>query len=598
MALQAVPLDSLRCWVQNSSHGRQLSKGALAVIVTSFIARRIYHNVKKRRNKKKMQKKREELAARKKNLEERLFVNGSLMTSEREAIVSTDIKILLDDLRSGKLQPLQVLEAYQAKALLADKDINAVCDFITEATAWAKALSEIPEEERGPLFGLPISVKECFYVKGYDCTIGLAQFIGKPAQEDSVFVQALKDLHAIPFCLTNIPQTMVSYSCSNPVYGNTANPHDLTRTPGGSSGGEAALIGAGGSILGIGSDVGGSLRIPAHFSGVCGLKPSSGRIYESGRRGAQGSGGLILRTGLYSVAGFMSSSVAGLEVGMKALLQESSKMASLDWRVAPVNWSEEKFKPGRKLKIGYYLDDGIFPPTPGIVRGVKEVVELLATAGHEVVPWTPPNLIDIFEVFTNFLLADKGHFFLKTMNDEVIDQAIEINAMNYKTPLKIKKVVAFLISFVSLKLSKFWAAGVQLSREQWMENAKKDRMIYELMQAWENNGFDVILCPAFSMPACPPSYCSRLLPAASYTSVYNLVGCPAGILPVTKENSSDQAGLADYPVNTDLCHRFARDATLGAEGCPIGVQVVGRHFQEELVLHAMGLIEELVKAAN
>eukprot|EP00091_Calanus_sinicus_P017898 TRINITY_DN3900_c0_g1_i1.p1 TRINITY_DN3900_c0_g1~~TRINITY_DN3900_c0_g1_i1.p1 ORF type:complete len:317 (+),score=87.20 TRINITY_DN3900_c0_g1_i1:100-951(+) len=279
---------------------------------------------------------------------------------------------------------------------------------------------------------------------------------------------------------------MVSYSCSNPVYGNTANPHDLTRTPGGSSGGEAALIGAGGSILGIGSDVGGSLRIPAHFSGVCGLKPSIGRIYEAGRRGAQGSGGLIVRTGLYSVAGFMSSSVAGLEVGMKALLQESRKMASLDWRVAPVNWNEGQFKPGRKLKIGYYLDDGIFPPTPGIVRGVNEVVELLASAGHEVVPWTPPNLMDIFEVFTNFLLADKGHFFLKTMGDEVIDQAIEINAMNYKTPLKIKKVVSFLISFVSLKLSKFWSGGAMLSREQWVENAKKDRLIYELMQAWEN----------------------------------------------------------------------------------------------------------------
>merc|ERR1711892_124429 len=589
MALQAIPFCYLKTWVENSPHGKQMTKGAVAVIVTSFVVKKIYQQIKRNRNKDKMKKKRAELAARRKNLEEKLGTNGTLVTPEREAIVSEDVKILLEDLCSGKLNPVVVLEAFQAKALLVDKDINAVCDFILEASDWANALSEIPEEERGPLFGLPISVKECFYVKGYDCTIGLAQFIGKPAQEDSVFVQALKDLHAIPFCLTNIPQTTVSYSCSNPVYGNTANPHDLTRTPGGSSGGEAALIGAGGSILGIGSDVGGSLRI---------LAPFSGRIYESGRRGAQGSGGLILRTGLYSVAGFMSSSVAGLEVGMKALLQESSKMASLDWRVAPVNWSEEKFKPGRKLKIGYYLDDGIFPPTPGIVRGVKEVVELLATAGHEVVPWTPPNLIDIFEVFTNFLLADKGHFFLKTMNDEVIDQAIEINAMNYKTPLKIKKVVAFLISFVSLKLSKFWAAGVQLSREQWTENAKKDRMIYELMQAWENNGFDVILCPAFSMPACPPSYCSRLLPAASYTSVYNLVGCPAGILPVTKENSSDQAGLADYPVNTDLCHRFARDATLGAEGCPIGVQVVGRHFQEELVLHAMGLIEELVKAAN
>jgi len=598
MALQAIPFYHLKRLVMDSPHGRPLTKGAAAVIVTSFIVRRIYLHIRKRKNKEKTKRKKAELATRKKNLEEKLLMNGTLVTSQREAIVSKDVKTLLEDLRAGKLMPSEVLEAYQAKALLVDKDINAVCDYILEASEWANDLAQIPEGERGPLYGLPISVKECFYVKGYDCTIGLAQFIGKPAQDDSVFVRALKDLHAIPFCLTNIPQTMVSYSCSNPVYGNTGNPHDLTRTPGGSSGGEAALIGAGGSILGIGSDVGGSLRIPAHFSGVCGLKPSSGRIYESGRRGAVGAGALTVRTGLYSVAGFMSSSVAGLEVGMKALLQESSKMAALDWRVAPLNWSEEKFKPGRKLKIGYYLDDEIFPPTPGIVRGVKEVVELLKSAGHEVVPWTPPHLMDLFDVFTNFLLADKGHFFLKTMRDEEIDDSIAINAMNFKTPLKIKKIIASLIGLVSFKLSKFWNAGVQLSREQWIENAKKDRMIYELMAAWESKGFDVIICPAFSIPACPPWYCSRLLPAASYTSVYNLVGCPAGILPVTKENAADQAGLVDYPISTDLCHRLARNATIGAEGCPIGVQVVGRHFQEEMVLHAMGLIEELVKSSD
>jgi len=588
----------LRNWVKGSSPGRKLSKGALAIIVTSFIARRIYQNVKRKRNKRKMEKKRQEVAARKKNLEERLYVNGSLMTPEREAIISKDIKVLLEELCSGQLDPLQVLEAYQAKALLADKDINAVCDFITEATSWAKSLKDIPEKERGALFGLPISVKECFYVKGYDCTIGLAQYIGKPAQEDCSFVRALKDLHAIPFCLTNIPQTMVSYSCSNPVYGNTANPHDHTRTPGGSSGGEAALIGAGGSILGIGSDVGGSLRIPAHFSGVCGLKPSLGRIYESGRRGAVGSGGLILRTGIYSVAGFMSSSVAGLEVGMRALLQDSSKMAAQDWRVAPLNWNEGQFNPGRKLKVGYYLDDGVFPPTPGLARAVKEVVDLLASAGHEVVPWTPPNLMDIYELGANFLLADKGHFFLKTMRDEVIDESMETLATIYKIPVRIKKVFAFLISFVSLKMNKLWSSGMVTTQEQWVANAKKDRLIYELTHSWETNGFDVVLSPAFAMPACPPSYCSKLLPATSYTAVYNLVGCPAGILPVTKESAGDQAALAQYPVNDDLCHRFVRNATLGAEGCPIGIQVVGRHFQEEMVLHAMAIIEDLVSAAN
>ena len=135
-----------------------------------------------------------------------------------------------------------------------------------------------------------MSTKECFYVAGYDSTMGLAQLIDRPATQDGSFVVGMKEQHAVPFCLTNIPQTMVSWSCSNPVYGNTLNPHDHSRTPGGSSGGEAALIAGGGSVLGLGSDIGGSLRIPAHFSGTCGLKPTNGRLYEDGRRGAVGAG--------------------------------------------------------------------------------------------------------------------------------------------------------------------------------------------------------------------------------------------------------------------------------------------------------------------
>ena len=98
--------------------------------------------------------------------------------------------------------------------------------------------------------------------------------------------QRMKELGAVPFCLTNVPQTMNTYACSNPVFGLTTHPMDKTRTPGGSSGGEGALIGAGGSILGLGSDIGGSLRVPAHFCGLAALKPTTGRIFQRGRRKA------------------------------------------------------------------------------------------------------------------------------------------------------------------------------------------------------------------------------------------------------------------------------------------------------------------------
>ena len=170
-------------------------------------------------------------------------VDGILLTSERENILKKDIATLLEELRTGVLKPVEVLEAYQAKSLVVDRDINAVCDYILEARDWALDLENTPVDERRALYGLPISVKvylidarmgnvsyqECFYVAGYDSTIGLAQHIGRPQPADCSFVSGVKELHALPFCLTNIPQTMLSWSCSNPVYGNTANPHDKTR---------------------------------------------------------------------------------------------------------------------------------------------------------------------------------------------------------------------------------------------------------------------------------------------------------------------------------------------------------------------------------
>ena len=279
--------------------------------------------------------------------------------------------------------------------------------------------------------------QECFYVAGHDATLGLAQYLANPAVRDSSFVSAIKELHAVPFCLTNVPQTMISFGCSNPVYGTTANPHDLTRTPGGSSGGEAALIAAGGSVLGLGSDVGGSLRVPAHFSGVCGLKPTNGRLYEDGRRGGQGADMPSLRCGIYSVSGFMSRDVAGLEVGMKSLLQTSRRMSARDWRVAPVNWDESLHSPGRKLRLAYYQDSS-FPATPAVERGLQEVVSLLREAGHHVEAWTPLDVGQTFSLVYDFLLADKGSEFMKKMKFEVIDQSIESNNRALSIPVPIR----------------------------------------------------------------------------------------------------------------------------------------------------------------
>jgi len=577
-----------------SCQNTKVRYGVASIIVGYLILKKIHKKVRNLQNQRKIKDKRSHLAQKKKNLEESLLISGVLLTDERKDILSKNIEELQSDLKCGKLKPIEVLQAYQAKAIKVDKDTNAVCDFILEASDRAKALEKIPEKDRGPLYGIPISVKECFYIGGYDSTVGLAQYVGKPVQEDCSFVAGIKELHGVPFCITNIPQTMLSWSCSNPVYGNTANPHDKTRTPGGSSGGEAALIASGGSILGLGSDVGGSLRIPAHFCGICGLKPTNGRIYEDGRRGAHGAGMKTLRAGLYSVGGFMSSTVGGLQIGMKAILQDARMMSKSDWRVVPLDWNEKLNKPGRKLRIAYYEEDDIFPLTPGVKRGLKEVIELLKADGHEIIKWNPIDFFKAYKLFADFLVADKGYYFNKSMKYEEIDTSIELNNMIFKTPVFIRDLAAHVINLFSRVNAIFLFAGARTSREIWARNAEKDEMIYNMMREWERQGFDAIISCAFPLPAIAPKYCSSVVPAASYTGIYNLLGNPAGVMPVTTVNAQDTAGLENYPTD-DIPFRVAKEACIGAEGCPLGIQVIGKHFEEEMVLHVMSTIESLLR---
>lgn len=243
---------------------------------------------------------------------------------------------------------------------------------------------------------------------------------------------------AIPFCLTNVPQTMNTYACSNPVYGMTTHPLDQERTPGGSSGGEACLIAMGGSILGLGSDVGGSLRIPAHFCGIAALKPTTGRLYQGGRR--KGTRGQII--GVQSNAGFMSRRVEGVSLAMQAFLAQPTNMSDIDHRVVPLPWNESLLSRKRRLKIGYYTDDGYFPLTPACKRAVEVAIEALDSAGCEIVYFKPPHLETIIHFFFDHILADGGANSLEMWQGEILDQAIEVNNLVYKTPRWIKRLLA------------------------------------------------------------------------------------------------------------------------------------------------------------
>ena len=163
-----------------------------------------------------------------------------------------DFETLRENLQNGKVSCVQVLKAYQSQALKIHQKTNCITHFCEDALQAAEALDRIPVDDRMPLHGIPISLKEHIHLKGQDATLGLYKLLDNPAKSDANFVKLLKHLGAIPFCRTNLPQTCISFECSNPLFGSTTNILDSKRSPGGSSGGEATLIKGGGSILGVG----------------------------------------------------------------------------------------------------------------------------------------------------------------------------------------------------------------------------------------------------------------------------------------------------------------------------------------------------------
>ncbi|NWI76572.1 VDHAP protein, partial [Dryoscopus gambensis] len=217
------------------------------------------------------------------------------------------------------------------EALKVNQEVNCVTDFIHGCEDQLQKLKK--QKEKGLLYGIPISIKDHINCKGHISSGGMVKFLGQVKEEDSVIVQVLKHQGGIPFVKTNVPQTMINYDCSNLIFGQTLNPLNHQKSPGGSSGGEGALIAGGGSILGIGSDVAGSIRLPSSFCGLCGLKPTGNRISPPGCNDSP----FVLA--VTAMLGPMARDVDSLALCMKALLCQ--QMFQLDPTVPPIPFDEE-----------------------------------------------------------------------------------------------------------------------------------------------------------------------------------------------------------------------------------------------------------------
>lgn len=515
------------------------------------------------------------------------------LTTRQGDIIALDFPVLRQKLQDGELTSVEVLEAFQAKAIEVHRDTNCITSFVTDAITRAKGLDSLPKEARGPLHGMPISLKEHIHLEAEDCTVGVPGSIRAPSARDAELVRILKHLGAVPFCRTNLPQTCLSFDCSNPIFGQTLNPHDLNRSPGGSSGGEGALIGGGGSVLGFGSDLGGSVRIPALFCGITSLKPTAGRIPSSG----QGlDGGLVGVVGVLNTLGFLARSAASIEDCLQQILRDDKiSLISRDARFCPVSWNESRARNGQLLRIGWYDFDGFMEATPGMRRAVREAITVLQDQGHTIVRFCPPGLAKVSALYTQLVGADNGVSTLNLVKNSDIDwNSWGPGYYSFKLPLWLRQKVSSLVSLMSPMSANMLTTNQHSwrSAELWELNNYRLELTEHILREWDRQGIDVVIAPGLAMPAQPIGYPAWELPAASYTCVYNVLNFPAGSIPVSKENAKDQEALEDYPGHEkDSIYGWIKEGTKGALGMSLNVQVVGRPWHEELVLRVMKDIE-------
>ncbi len=454
--------------------------------------------------------------------------------------------VMAQHVREKKISPVEVADAHLAKIERLNPKLNAFvhvdADRVRREARAAEAVV-MKGQTLGPLHGVPISIKSSIDVAGFRCEAGTRLRAGNIATQDAPLVVRLRQAGAIVLGTTNTPELLMAWETDNCLNGRTNSPWDLEHTPGGSSGGEAAAIAAGMSAGGVGSDGGGSIRVPAHFSGICGLKPTPGRVPSTGH--FPPSGGPFA---LIGVVGPMARSVADL----KALFEVMQGPDDGDPCAAPVPVRWPSDHEARKLRIGYFEDDGRTPVTPETRVAVRTAAEALRGAGFEVVPFRPEGLEEARLLWKKFFVTAGGMLIRPMFHGREHD-----------------------LSPMLKQFLEWSAAEPRLTADTLLE-AWIGRDVLRTKFLEQMREYPILLCPAAAIPAFRHGERSwkidgktiEYFDAWSYTEWFNLLGNPGAVVPVSHS----------------------------ADGLPIGVQIVGRPWEEEQVLTVAAALEKETNA--
>jgi Asp-tRNA(Asn)/Glu-tRNA(Gln) amidotransferase A subunit family amidase len=434
-------------------------------------------------------------------------------------------------IRDGKISVSELAEAHILQIERLNPQINAFADFDAERVrAQARSL-EAEHGPRGPLYGLPVTVKSSIATAGLKCEIGSRLRGGERPAEDAVAVQRLRAAGALILGTTNCPEFLMAYETDNQLYGRTANPWDLGRTAGGSSGGEAAAIAACMSAAGLGSDSGGSVRIPAHFTGICSLKPTPGRIPRRGHLPP-----CVGPFGTLGAIGPMARRVADLELVFSALDGQDPGDPSSPPLPLPASGTAD----ARSRAIGFFADDGLVPVTEETAAAVRAAAAALRDAGFRVEEFRPQTLEPLRRLWVTFFVQCGAMFYASTIRGKE----------NLLSPI-FREFLAIAAEVPPLSAAELLEAWAEL-------DLLRMRMLEEM------SAFPLLLCPVASVPAFRHGERTwkigeqwvEYLDAWRFTQWFNVLAGPAAAVPVERSR----------------------------EGLPIGVQIAGRPFEDETVL--------------
>lgn len=439
-------------------------------------------------------------------------------------------------IRDAEISATELMELHLARIDEINPSLNAVVEVLREpALREARAVDRrrAAGEHLRPFEGVPFSIKDSIEVEGTVCSAGTLGFRNSPpAAQDATLVARLRAAGAIPLARTNLPDLLFAFETDNLIYGRTNNPYDASRTCGGSSGGEAALIAAGGSPFGLGSDAAGSVRLPAHYCGIAGIKPTSGRLSRAGHVPPPG-GWLEM---VWQI-GPMARHVEDLCAMMPILLGPDHR----DRTVIPMPYSNPAELSLRGLRIAFFPDNGIVPADADTDAAIRRAIMKLAPEVMSVEECRPDGIEESYDLEMKMIGPDGG--------DSLRRYLCEIGSVRTHPLLDgwIEKLEPYRTGLDGF--AKYWAS---LDRFR------------ERMSAFLQ-GFDAILSPVSAQPAVPhgTSLENNVFRGFSYTMTHNLTGWPAAVV---------RCGTS-------------------RDGLPIGIQIAAHPWREDVALALAKAIE-------